>query len=57
MNQMIIDALKTADAIGFEKAAPLARDALIFREEVRATCRPLPQLRQNMVVPTRLRHA
>ena len=39
MNQMIIDALKTADAIGFEKAAPLARDALIFREEVRAMCR------------------
>ena len=36
MNQMIADALKTADAVGFEKTAPLVRDALVFREEVRA---------------------
>ena len=39
MNQVIADALKTADAVGFEKTAPLVRDALIFREEVRAMCR------------------
>lgn len=39
MNQAITEALKTADAVGFEKTAPLMRDALIFREEVRAMCR------------------
>lgn len=39
MNQMIADALKTADAVGFEKTAPLVRDALVFREEVRVMCR------------------
>jgi len=39
MQEIIANALKTADALGFDKTAPLTRDALIFREEVRAMCR------------------
>lgn len=39
MQTIIADALKTADAVGFERSAPLTRDALLFREEVRAMCR------------------
>ena len=38
MNEKINAALSLAASVGFEQSAPLAADALIFREEVRAMC-------------------
>lgn len=39
MENAILFALEKAAEIGFEHAAPMPREALVFREEVRAMCR------------------